>query len=391
MGLLPGVLLNTVKCLYLQGILKVKTMKRIVLLFAAFVMVCCTKQEQAPEIMQEGQPYVIEGQLTGLPGIGIMEVHNAWDGWTPLESGVNRWQTLNKAKVKRGHFRIEGKIQEPTYVYLYYSYIKGLHVGMLQIRDFFLEPGTITVTGDAKDDMEGASGTPLNDAKAVLKKQLKEFPDRNVELLTEAVMRGDALALYEIEHNGLNLLPERQLLKGLDALSVPLQQMDQARQLRQDIERYDKISPAKDGSGENPPYIDINLPDPDGAPLSLKSVIETPGTRYVLLDFWATWCGPCVEEIPNLVSVYHEFHPKGFDIYSVSIDSNLDRWRNYVRDSEMPWHHVCDGNANNTQAWQDYGAHQGIPLTILIDASTGRIIARDIRGDALRECLSSLL
>ncbi len=366
-------------------------MKRIVLLFAAFVVVCCTRQEQAPEMVQEGQPYVIEGQLTGLPGIGIMEVHNAWDGWTRLESGLNRWQILNKAKVKRGHFRIEGKIQEPTYVYLYYTYIKGLHVGTLQIRDFFLEPGTITVTGDAEDDMEGASGTPLNDARAVLKKQLKEFPDRKVDLLTEAVMRGDALALYEIEHNGLNLLPEQQLLKGLDALSAPLQQMDQARRLRQDIEQYVKISPAKDASGENPPYIDINLPDPNGTSLTLKSVVETLGTRYVLLDFWATWCGYCVEEIPNLVSVYREFHPKGFDIYSVSIDSNMNRWRKYVRDSEMPWHHVCDGNANNTQAWQDYGAHEGIPLTILIDASTGRIIARDIRGDALRECLSSLL
>ena len=69
-------------------------MKRIVLLFAAFVMVCCTRQEQAPEMVQEGQPYVIEGQLTGMPGIGIMEVHNAWDGWTRLESGLNRWQTL---------------------------------------------------------------------------------------------------------------------------------------------------------------------------------------------------------------------------------------------------------------------------------------------------------
>ena len=82
-------------------------MKRIViLLFAVVLLVCCTKQEQTPEFVQEGQPYVIEGQLTGLPGKGIMEVHNAWDGWTPLESGINRWQVLNQAKVKRGHFRI---------------------------------------------------------------------------------------------------------------------------------------------------------------------------------------------------------------------------------------------------------------------------------------------
>ena len=368
-------------------------MKRIViLLFAAVLLVCCTKQEQAPEQVQDGQPYVIEGQLTGLPGKGIMEVHNAWDGWTPLESGVNRWQVLNEAKVKRGHFRIEGKIQEPTYVYLYYTYIKGLHVDTLQIRDFFLEPGTITVTGDAEDDMAaGASGTPLNDAKAVLKKQLKESPDRELELLTEAVMRGDALALYMMEHDGIRELPKQQLLQGMDALSSPLQQMDLTRQLRQDIEQYTLIAPAKDGSGENPPYIDLNLPDPDGTPLSLKSVIETPGTRYVLVDFWATWCDPCVEEIPNLVSAYREFHPKGFDIYSVSIDGNMDRWRNYVRDSEMAWHHVCNGKGNNTQAWQDYGAHQGIPLSILIDASTGRIIARNLRGDGLRECLSSLL
>ena len=367
-------------------------MKRIViLLFAVVLLVCCTKQEQAPEFVQEGQPYVIEGQLTGLPGKGIMEVHNAWDGWTPLESGINRWQVLNQAKVKRGHFRIEGKIQEPTYVYLYYTYIKGLHVGTLQIRDFFLEPGTITVTGDAGDDTSGASGTPLNDAKAVLKKQLEEFPDRKVELLTDAAMRGDALALYTMEHDGIRTLPKQQLLQGMDALSSPLKQMDQARRLRQDIEQYDLTAPAKDGSAENPPYIDINLPEPDGTPLSLKSVLETPGTRYVLLDFWATWCDPCVEEIPNLVSAYREFHPKGFDIYSVSIDTNMDRWRNYVRNAEMAWHHVCDGNGNNTQAWQDYGAHQGIPLTILIDASTGRIIARNLRGDGLRECLDDLL
>ena len=74
-----------------RNLLRCETMKRIVFLFiAAFLLACCTRQEQASEFVQEGQPYVIEGQLTGLPGKGIMEVHDAWDGWTPLDSGVNR-------------------------------------------------------------------------------------------------------------------------------------------------------------------------------------------------------------------------------------------------------------------------------------------------------------
>ncbi len=367
-------------------------MKRIVLLFAAcLLLVCCSKQETVPPQEQEGEPYVIEGQLTGLPGKGVMEVHNAWDGWTPLESGVNRWQILNHAKVKKGHFRIEGRIQEPTYVYLYYTYMKGLHVGEIQIRDFFLEPGTITLTGDAeKDYAQGVTGTPLNDALAALEKEMEEFPDREVELTAEAVMRGDALALYTIEYPGLKLLPEQQLLMGMDALPEPLQQMDHARQLRQDIEQYSRTSPAKDAAGENPVYIDVNLPDLDGTPLSLKSVVEAPGTRYVLLDFWATWCGPCVESIPDLVSLYRAYHTKGFDIYSVSLDGNMNRWRDYVRASEMTWHHVCDGNAANTQAWKEYRASEGIPLTILIDASTGQIIARDAPADKLREILDAL-
>lgn len=371
----------------------VKEMKKIVLLFtAAVLLIACSRQGQGPEQAQEGEPYVIEGQVTGLPGKGIIEVHDAWDGWTPKESGANEWKVLNEAKVKDGHFRIEGKVKEPTHVYLYYSYIKGLHVGMMQVRDFFLEPGTITVVGDADaDEGQGATGTPLNDAKAAARGKLNAAgPEEYLETLSELVGRGDALALYMIEHEGLETLPGEQLLQGLDALPAALQEMDLAKQLRERIVKYALTSPSKEASGENPPYIDIELPDPEGNALSLKSVVEKPGTKYVLIDFWATWCGPCREEIPGLVALYKDFHAKGFDIYSVSVDSKPDQWRNFVKDSEMTWHHVCDGKYVKTQAYQDY-AVDGIPETILVDASTGRIIARGLRSAALREKLSQLL
>ena len=367
-------------------------MKRFVLLlFAALCLFGCSKQSQEPVAVQEGEPFVIEGELMGAPRHGVIELHDAWDGWTPVEPGINQWRVLGKAKVKDGHFRIEGRIKEPTHAYLYGYFLKGLKVRTMQLRDFILEPGTITVVGDAEDDMSaGANGTPLNDALAIVKQQLKDDPDNKVSLLTELVMRGDALALHMIETDGIDALPEQLLLQGLDALPASLQQMDRARQLRERIGKLALASPAKDAAGENPVYIDINMPDPDGNPLSLKSVVEMPGTRYVLLEFWATWCGPCLEEIPNLVSLYDDFHDKGFDIYSVSVDSKLNKWRAHVSSSDMTWHHVCDGNATGTKAYTDYSV-EGIPETVLIDASTGKIVARGERGDALREHLSHLL
>ena len=322
---------------------------------------------------QKGDTYRIEGELTGITGTGVMEVQDAWNGYKVVGK---------TADVSDGCFTIEGRIEYPTHVYLYFD---GAQTGSLQIRDFFLEPGTIRVVGDAERDMfEGATGTPLNELKNVVRHDLSSHPESSDERVNQLIHRKDAFALFAIDAYAVRRCPPEELLGILDSLPDYLQQTMRSTQLKNQLKQIALTSPSCH-------YIDIEQPDTDGNSLSLKSVVETQGTRYVLVDFWATWCGPCVEEIPTLVDLYGEYHNKGLDIYSVSFDGNKTRWINYVQEHNMMWHNVSElnGGGDKIKAWRDYGC-LGIPLTILIDASSGIIIARDLRGDALRERMKEL-
>ena len=138
------------------------------------------------------------------------------------------------------------------------------------------------------------------------------------------------------------------------------------------------------------PYVDISAPNADGEAVSLKSVIENPANKYVLVDFWASWCGPCLREIPYLQADYEKYRKKGFEIYAVSLDDERDAWVKTIADKQMKWIQVCDFKAFDSPASLEY-AVESIPSNFLIRCSDGQIVAAQLRGKALGEKLEELL
>jgi peroxiredoxin len=123
---------------------------------------------------------------------------------------------------------------------------------------------------------------------------------------------------------------------------------------------------------------DFTMNDVDGKPVALSSKI---GSKLLLIDFWAAWCGPCRQENPNLVKVYTEFHKKGFDVFGVSLDRKKEDWLKAIGDDKLTWTHVSDLQYWSNAAARMYAVNS-IPANFLLN-ETGTIIGRNLRGEAL--------
>lgn len=203
--------------------------------------------------------------------------------------------------------------------------------------------------------------------KKAIDDRIKHYVDSNNNSLAITYFIGDFIAkeypFEDVEHGYNNLTPEvkasypGQLLKekivGLQSINV---------------------------GGVAP---DIDLTAPDGKTIKLSSLRG----KYVLLDFWASWCGPCLAEVPNVKAIYDMYKDKGFEVYGVSLDEKKDAWEKAIENHWLNWTHVSSLKGWACPVAKRYNV-TGIPKMFLLDKE-GRIVATDLRGEALKEKVAS--
>lgn len=350
-------------------------MKKILILAAAAAVLCSCGSKNK---------YAVEGSVKGA---------NATVYLFDEENNI-----IDSAAVKEGAFRFEGVADAPKVAILRDARDEDATFGAMLI----LEPGTIQVADVAESPYrKRVTGTPANDASDAYATAgnalVTEFrnPDTTPDRREVIEKEYEELTRKAMEENRSNLfgamllaqqlsyeLSGQELLDEIAKFPAELQQSNVLADLKQNAEQKIKTDIGQ-------PFTDIAQPNAAGEQVTLRSVVENPSNKYVLVDFWASWCGPCMREVPHLKKAYDEFHKKGFEIYGVSFDQDRAKWLEAVDQNGMNWVHVSEVHGFDNQAAKDY-AVQGIPANFLID-SQGKIVAQNLRGDALYEKIAELL
>ena len=312
---------------------------------------------------------------------------------------------LDSAVIKNGQFTLEGRQDTAKVCYLTYKGESEDGRGM----DFFLENGEIKVQLSA--DSHSATGTPNNDAYQGIRQQLndlnkqlfatyesmkdstltdeqREAKAKDMEALDAKMTEATTAAIAQNVTNavGVYLLKRNYYSMSVEELEpivtqIPAELTDEG--IASIKEKVEKMKLTAVGQK----FTDFEMQTPDGKTVKLSDYVGKG--KVVLIDFWASWCGPCRQEMPNLVEAYKKYRNKKFEIVGVSLDRDAEAWKNGIKKLNITWPQMSD-----LKFWDCEGANlyavSSIPHTVLIDGE-GIILARGLHGDGLQEKLAEVL
>lgn len=334
---------------------------------------------------------------------------------------VNGERILDSAEIKNGQFRFSGKVVGTREAHILVKHNNEEHNPVTRPKEdvlaFFLEDKVITIS--AKDSIHNAviKGSPAQDDNLKVTAMLKPYYDR-YELLNREFkeqpenMQKDSAYIASLEKRADVITKEIISVKmkyvkanpgkymSLMAFNSTLPPEFDAVQAEKDflalnenirntelgktvLEKILKVKKTQEGS----PAPEFALNDVNGQPVKLSDFRG----KYVLLDFWASWCGPCRRENPNLVKAYDAYKDKGFTILGISLDKpgDKDKWLEAIRKDGLRWTQVSDLKAWESEVAKLYEVN-AIPMNFLISPE-GKIIAKYLRGEALEAQLKKVL
>ena len=302
--------------------------------------------------------------------------------------------------IKNNSFTFKGDAPKPHWVSLRIGESKKSLNDAIDV-EFIAESGRINI-GDFdrnKTDRRTATGTPLNDRITrflVEDKLIKDDASLSIEQIQE---KRYSLISTCIKENATNYLGtflyerfDRHLPKDIrldlcDTLAAanPTLYANLREETLKEIEAEARAKEQRKSVSLGCNYKNLSGHMADGTVVQLADVVAK--NKFVLLEFWATWCGPCMEEVSYLLDAYNKYKDKGFEIYAVSLDDDCDVWTSTVKEKGLRWVNVL---RENPDVSDKYGVNF-IPFNFLIDCSNGKIVAVHLRDSGLVERLAELL
>ncbi len=355
-------------------------------------------------LLAQEASYTLKGNIGTLSAPAKIYLSNLMMGAKP-----------DSAILQNGQFEFKGTISSPRQCSLILNRTGSRERDRKpEMLNMYLEPGIINVT--TPDSLSNAkiSGSKVNNENEKLKLALKATDNVRLALMAEY---GAKSAEEKKNEEGMTAFGKRysanedaqkqiltEFIKANPASYISLVSL---KKVAGSVPDYGEVSPMFNALSDEvkntengkayATFLDklkattigaiapeFTQNDPEGNPIKLSDLKG----KYVLIDFWASWCGPCRKENPNVVKAYTKYHDKGFEILGVSLDKSKEAWIKAIADDQLTWKHVSDLKYWNNEVGALY-AVRAVPQNFLLDP-TGKIVAKNLRSEALEAKLAEI-